>query len=209
MTASSFVWAKAIILDPKNRPIVGSIPVRVNVKQLASSAAVSLPSGGCCRKIAIALTTGRFAGVATLLAAAAVDLARLAARVEEDGGKPITAENRVPQAPYRIHFPGEQFFSSVFGIQLFAARYASTVCFHFPCAFRMYSTASRAAPSPPEWDVVQCASALTSERAFFTAMARPHLRMAGRSITSSPTKAASAAEIPSFSRICANTAALS
>src|SRR5208282_4294943 len=73
----------------------------------------------------------------------------------------------------------------------------------------MYSTASRAAPSPPACDVAQCASALTSGRAFFTAIARPHLRIAGTSITSSPTKAASAAVIPSFSRICANTDALS
>jgi len=43
---------------------------------------------------------------------------------------------------------------------------------------------------------------LTSGRAFFTAIANPHLRIAGKSITSSPTKAASAEVIPSFARIC-------
>ncbi len=64
-------------------------------------------------------------------------------------------------------------------------------------------SASRAAPSPPACDVVQCASALTSGRAFFTAIANPHERIAGRSMISSPTKAASAAAMPSFSRICA------
>src|SRR5207253_164690 len=49
--------------------------------------------------------------------------------------------------------------------------YCSTTPSHFPCAFRMYSTASRNAPSPPACSVTKWASSLTSFRALGTAIA--------------------------------------
>jgi hypothetical protein len=48
---------------------------------------------------------------------------------------------------------GETRFVSVF--QFFSEIYSSTVFFQTPWALRMYSTASRAAPSPPACEVVQ------------------------------------------------------
>src|SRR5579883_3261328 len=63
--------------------------------------------------------------------------------------------------------------------------YSLTTRFHVPCALRMYSMASRAAPSPPPCSVTRCASAFTSRRALATAMAKPQWRITGRSMTSS------------------------
>src|SRR6202171_3076054 len=72
----------------------------------------------------------------------------------------------------RSKSPGLTSQERPFGLR--SPMYSSTTLFHLPCAFRMYSTASRKAPSPPAWDVVQWSSDLTSGRSFFQAISRTH-----------------------------------
>src|SRR5579859_5828293 len=86
--------------------------------------------------------------------------------------------------------------------------YSSITSLSLPWARRMYSTASRRAPSPPQCWVIQCASSFTSSRPLGTAMANPQLRITGRSMMSSPTKAAWLASSFSCSRIERKTASL-
>ncbi len=67
---------------------------------------------------------------------------------------------------------------------LSASRYSSITLSSRPCSVRMKSMASRPAPKPPEFGVMEWATLFICGRAFAGATANPHKRITGRSTMS-------------------------